>query len=206
MEEYKTVKNSACEEYVEKRSKFIGSCIPAETEQQAIDFINEQRSKYWDATHNVYAYIIKDTGVMRYSDDGEPQGTAGIPVLEVLKKNQITNAAIVVTRYFGGILLGAGGLVRAYSHSAKIALEKSQIITMKPKCLCELYCSYNQYGRISLAISSLGGNLDKLDFRDSIKINFHISEENLIILNKQISDLTCGKVSVKSTEMKFFCE
>ena len=115
MTEYITVKNSGEDEFVEKRSRFIGYCKPVKTQDEAVSFINEIRSKHWDATHNVYAYVLSDGQIMRYSDDGEPQGTAGVPVLDVIKKMGIVDVVVVVTRYFGGIMLGAGGLVRAYS-------------------------------------------------------------------------------------------
>ena len=113
MNTYKTVKEFASDELVEKRSRFIGYCKPVTTQDEAIAFINEIKTKHWDARHNVYAYVIKDEGVSRYSDDNEPQGTAGIPVLDAIRKRDITDCVIVVTRYFGGVLLGAGGLVRA---------------------------------------------------------------------------------------------
>ena len=111
MDFYKTVLNEAQDEFVEKRSKFIGYCKPIKTEQEAIDFINEKRSIHWDATHNVYAYVLKDGNIQRYSDDSEPQGTAGVPTLDVIRKSGVVDCVVVVTRYFGGVLLGAGGLV-----------------------------------------------------------------------------------------------
>ena len=112
---YKTIRNAAEDEFVEKRSRFIGHALPVTTEEEALAFIAEMKSKYWDASHNVYAYILREGGIQRFSDDGEPQGTAGIPTLDVLRKEGLTDLVVVVTRYFGGILLGGGGLVRAYS-------------------------------------------------------------------------------------------
>ena len=117
MAEYKTVRKNAQDQFVEKRSRFIGYACPVQTEQEALDFITSKKSEHWDASHNVYAYILRD-GTMRFSDDGEPQGTAGMPVLDVLRKSGVTDVVTVATRYFGGILLGGGGLVRAYSHTA----------------------------------------------------------------------------------------
>ena len=113
MAEYKTVRKNAQDQFVEKRSRFIGYACPVQTEQEALDFITSKKSEHWDASHNVYAYILRD-GTMRFSDDGEPQGTAGMPVLDVLRKSGVTDVVTVATRYFGGILLGGGGLVRAY--------------------------------------------------------------------------------------------
>ena len=146
---YYTTKEENQAEFVEKHSRFIGYCKPISTEQEAIDFINEKRKKHYDATHNVYAYSLKNDFIKRYSDDGEPQGTAGVPVLDVLNKNNVVNTVIVVTRYFGGIMLGAGGLVRAYSHGAKIALDASKILRMEKCYNCSVTLSYDFYGKLS---------------------------------------------------------
>ena len=147
MAEYKTVRKNAQDQFVEKRSRFIGYACPVQTEQEALDFITSKKSEHWDASHNVYAYILRD-GTMRFSDDGEPQGTAGMPVLDVLRKSGVTDVVTVATRYFGGILLGGGGLVRAYSHTASIALQAAQIITMRECLLLSLTCDYGRYGRV----------------------------------------------------------
>ncbi len=124
--EYITIKEFATDDFVEKKSRFIGYIMPVKTEQEATDFITKISKKHHDATHNVYAYILRDGQVKRYSDNGEPQGTAGIPVLDVLQKEGLVDICIVVTRYFGGVMLGAGGLVRAYSHCASIAVRAAQ--------------------------------------------------------------------------------
>ena len=121
-EEYRTLHSSSQDEFTEKRSRFIGYACPVTTEDEALAFIAKIKKQHWDAKHNVYAYVLRDWQIRRYSDDGEPQGTAGIPVLDVLIKGDVTDAVIVVTRYFGGILLGGGGLVRAYGHAASIAV------------------------------------------------------------------------------------
>lgn len=123
---YMTVKDRGIAEIVEKRSRFIATVIPIENEAQALEFLDSTRRKYWDATHNVYAYITRENNIERYSDDGEPSGTAGVPVLDMLKKEGLTNIAVVVTRYFGGTLLGTGGLVHAYSKSAKAGVEAAR--------------------------------------------------------------------------------
>ena len=122
MQEYTTILDRAEDEFVERKSRFIGAIAPVETEEEALDFIAQIKHQHRDATHNTYAYVLKN-GVKRYSDDGEPQGTAGVPMLDCLEKEGLVDVAVVVTRYFGGILLGAGGLVRAYSHGAKIAVD-----------------------------------------------------------------------------------
>ena len=125
MNSYKTIKQPAREEYVINKSRFIGHACPCQTEEQALAFLKRIREEYRDATHNCYAYVIgENAGIMRYSDDGEPQGSAGIPTLDVLRKSGVSNAVIVTTRYFGGILLGAGGLVRAYSTAARWRLKR----------------------------------------------------------------------------------
>ena len=137
---YKTVELESSDEFIEQRSKFIGYVKPVQTEQQALDFINEKRQKHWDATHNVYAYVLREGNIQRYSDDGEPHGTAGVPTLDVIIKSGVTDVVVVVTRYFGGILLGAGGLVRAYTKGAKIALDAGNIITMESCYTAVLQC------------------------------------------------------------------
>ena len=131
--DYKTLKQAASDEFIVNKSRFIGYACPCETEEEALAFLRRIRDRHKDATHNCYAYIIgPNMGVMRYSDDGEPGGTAGMPIIEVMKARGVTNAAVVVTRYFGGILLGAGGLVRAYSQGAAAALRASGVGMMHP--------------------------------------------------------------------------
>ena len=146
--DYKTVQNEAQSEFAEKRSRFIGYCKPVSNEQEAVDFINSKRGEHWNATHNVYAYSLREGNIKRYSDDGEPSGTAGMPVLDVITKNEIYDVCIVVTRYFGGVLLGTGGLVRAYSQGAKVALEAGNVVMMQNCLICQTRCSYNQYGKV----------------------------------------------------------
>ena len=146
MMEYKTIRLREEAEFIERRSRFIGHACPVKTEEEAVAFINEMKAKYWDASHNVYAYCLREGQIKRYSDDGEPQGTAGIPVLDVLQKSGVVDTAVVVTRYFGGILLGAGGLVRAYSHGASIALEAAGIVTMGLCTLGVVSCSDSRKG------------------------------------------------------------
>lgn len=204
MIEYKTIQNQAQASFVEQRSKFISNVKPVENEEDAINFINEIKSKYWDAKHNAYAYCIKDSGIKRYSDDGEPQGTAGMPALDVLVKNYITNVVVVITRYFGGILLGTGGLVRAYSHSTKIAIEEAKILTMRLCTEAELTCDYSQYGKISSLIPEHNGIIDNSKFTDNIKIYFHIDGDSLKNLDKDLSNFTCGTVKITRNKDNFY--
>lgn len=201
---YKTVLNEAFDEFVEKRSRFIGYCKPVKTEQEAVDFINEKRSVHWDATHNVYAYVLKNGNIQRYSDDSEPQGTAGVPALDVIRKNSVTDCIVVVTRYFGGVLLGAGGLVRAYSHGAKIALDAAKIIKMENCFCCNAEMSYNRYGKANTLILQNGGICDDTVFTDNVKIIFHIPKNNLSSLQKQLNDATSGEIEVKVERENFY--
>lgn len=204
MTEYITVKEYGFDEFTEKKSRFIGYGKPVKTQEEAVEFINEIRSKHWDATHNVYAYVLSDGQIMRYSDDGEPQGTAGVPVLDVIKKMGITDIAVVVTRYFGGIMLGAGGLVRAYSHGAGIAVAAAKPVTMQLCYNCIVSCAYNQYGKVSSLIPGNDGVIDDSLFGEGVDIIFHIPEDNLIKLNKDLADATGGEVEAMSDELVFY--
>ena len=204
MTEYRTVANEASAEFVERHSRFIGYAKPVKTEEEAILFINSIKSKNWNATHNVYAYCIRQDQVKRYSDDGEPQGTAGIPTLDVLVKSGVTDVVVVITRYFGGILLGAGGLVRAYSHSASIALHQAEIITMHSCVMAEINCDYNQYGKLASLIPENGGVVDHADFTDTVKINFHLSDSDMPAFEQKLADATCGQSKAEVVGEKFF--
>ena len=202
--DYKTVLEYASDEFVEKRSRFIGYCKPVKTEQEAIDFINEKRSEHWNATHNVYAYSLREGNIMSYSDDGEPSGTAGMPVLDVIVKNEIFDVVVVVTRYFGGVLLGTGGLVRAYSHGSKIALEAAKPVIMQNCLVCETRCAYNQYGKVSSLIMGLGADVDDTVFESDVLVKFHIKPDLLGTLNKKLADATSGEVVTQQTDKQYF--
>lgn len=202
--DYKTVLEYASDEFVEKRSRFIGYCKPVKTEQEAIDFINEKRSEHWNATHNVYAYSLREGNIKRYSDDGEPSGTAGMPVLDVIVKNEIFDVVVVVTRYFGGVLLGTGGLVRAYSQGSKIALEAAKPVIMQNCLVCETRCAYNQYGKVSSLIMGLGADVDDTVFESDVLVKFHIKPDLLGTLNKKLADATSGEVVTQQTDKQYF--
>lgn len=204
LKDYKTVQNSAKDEFVEKRSRFIGYCKPVSNEQEAIDFINEKRSEHWNATHNVYAYSLREGNIKRYSDDGEPSGTAGMPTLDVIVKNEIYDVCVVITRYFGGVLLGTGGLVRAYSHGAKIALEAAEIVMMQNCLICTVRCTYNQYGKVSSLIIDAGAKIDDTIYETDVFIKFHISPDLITALNKMLADATSGEVQAISDGEKFY--
>lgn len=202
--EYLTVQAEGQDEFIEKKSRFIGSCRPVKTEQEALDFIAALKTKYWDASHNVYAYILRESGVQRFSDDGEPQGTAGIPVMDTLKKSGVTDVVVVATRYFGGILLGGGGLIRAYSHTATIALEAARKVTMRECLLLSASCDYSLYGRVQGVIPECGGVIDDTEFLENVTLRFHLAPEELGAFQKRLADATSGKGTVKKEGKRFF--
>ena len=204
MAEYRTIAKQAQDEFVEKRSRFIGYAKPVQTEAEATAFIAEIKSRHWDATHNVYAYVLREGQLQRYSDDGEPQGTAGIPVLDVLQKSHVTDTVLVVTRYFGGILLGGGGLVRAYSHGASIALQAASVITMRECSLLRLTCDYSQYGRVGSLIPECGGVVDDTQFTEAVTLSFHMAPEQKGAFARQLADATNGQVTFEEEGMEFF--
>ena len=190
--EYITLGKEAEVSFTERKSLFIGNARPVKTEEEAIEFINKIRKKYADATHNTYAYMLSN-GSARYSDDGEPQGTAGVPVLDTIRKSGVTDAVVVVTRYFGGILLGAGGLVRAYSHTAKLALEAANIITYEQYTELELVCSYSDYQRYLPELPRFGAVIDDTQFTDSVRILFAVKNTVVDDLSLRIREMSGGK-------------
>ena len=158
--------------YEVKRSKFIGYCKPVLTAQEANDFVDEIRRKHADARHNVYAWILKkEISLQKYSDDGEPSGTAGLPVMSVLTKNEVTDCAIVVTRYFGGILLGKGGLVRAYTKAAALALKEAGPKVMEMCAVMNFRCDYSSYDRLVFEIKNHGYVISRTDFGADVDID-----------------------------------
>lgn len=203
--EYKTIDKEACDEFIEKRSRFIGYIKPVTTKEEAVDYINSIKSKHWDATHNVYAYVLRDGQTRRYSDDGEPQGTAGIPVLDVLLKENVTDCVVVATRYFGGILLGGGGLVRAYSHTAKIAVDAGGVVTMRLCSIMSVECDYNFYGRMNSLVPEFGGIVDDTEFGENVVMKFRIPTDDEAKFKEKLIDLSFGKVSAEKTG-EIFCK
>lgn len=180
----------------EKKSVFYGHSLPINNEDEARRFIEEKRRKYYDATHNVYAYILNNGAVARYSDDGEPQGTAGLPVFNVLKMSGATDFVIVVTRYFGGILLGAGGLVRAYSAAAKMAIDKSGFATYEMYTVYQIIVSYSDYQKLLPALEKIGVSVDNTDFLENVTVYAAIETDREMILENMISELSAGKASI----------
>ena len=180
-------------EFVEKRSTFMGHVRLVETEDEARAFIAEMKKKYHDARHNCWCYIIKD-GPERYSDDGEPQGTAGIPMLEVMRREGVTNIVCVVTRYFGGILLGAGGLLRAYTKSAKDALDAAGVSVVRRWVEAEIACSYAQSERLKGEVLALSGIVTDMEYGAGVSIKAVVPEENTESLDARIFDVSAGSV------------
>ena len=203
MQEYVTIYAPAEDEFVERKSRFIGAIAPVQTEEEAQAWIAQVRQQHRDATHNTYAYILRN-GIKRYSDDGEPQGTAGVPMLDCIEKEGLVDVAVVVTRYFGGILLGAGGLVRAYSHGASIALEAAGIVTMRECIMASLSCDYNQYGRLQALIPECGGTVEDTVFGERVTMYFHLTDADLGRMRPKLADATCGSVEVQEEGKKFF--
>lgn len=204
MSDYITIKNQASDEFVEKRSRFIGHIKPVTTREQAEEFIAEIKSKYWDARHNVYAYVLRDGQFRKYSDDGEPQGTAGVPVLEVMLKENVTDCVVVVTRYFGGILLGTGGLTRAYSKSARIAIAAGEIQNM---VLCDklrISCDYSFYGKLGALLGEMGAIILNTEFSEDVSVDFALKKSETGRFNAKLTDLSNGRVSAQCVGEEYY--
>lgn len=201
MKNYRTVLNSACVEFVEKKSRFICRVKPVSSEPEALDFIKEISDIHRDATHNVFAYIISgDVEVQRASDDGEPQGTAGIPVLETIKKENLTNVCVVVTRYFGGILLGAGGLIRAYSSSARAGLLEAKICIMSLYKKIRVVVNYSLLGKVQNAMAEMGNTIINIEYTELVTLYLKVHHEKVERTLKTISELTYGSAQIECLE------
>ena len=200
---YFTISANAKASFIEKRSEFIGYISPVRTNDEAVAFINSIKAEHRKAKHNVYAYILREDNISRYSDDGEPQGTAGVPVLDVLKKRGLTDVCVVVTRYFGGILLGGGGLVRAYSHAASIACDAAHVMNM---CMChrlKITADYGMYGKISYLLPNYDTITVNSDFGSEVTLEILILSEKLDALKKDLVEVTNGSVSIEDCEELF---
>ena len=189
-------------EFTEKRSRFLGHLLPVESEEEARAFIAQMKKSYYDARHNCWCYIIRG-GAERYSDDGEPQGTAGIPMLEVFRREGISNFVCVVTRYFGGVLLGAGGLFRCYTRAAKDALDAAGVSVVRRWVQAQLPCSYSAAEKLKAEAASFGGAVDSIEYGAAVIINVLLPEERYAAFCERIFDLSGGSVCVKSTGESF---
>ena len=193
MDEYLVPTAFGEEEFVEKKSRFIGRIWPVETEEEALQKIQEMKKKHYDATHNCWAYVIRD-GAVRFSDDGEPGGTAGMPMLQVLQREALYNVVCVVTRYFGGILLGAGGLVRAYTRGAKIAVDAAGKSMKRVWTALYLPCPYSYYERVKLAVAAFDGLIRKTDYGAEIELEVLFPEGRTQAFLTHLRDMTSGTV------------
>lgn len=193
---YKTLLKAASGEFIVNKSRFIGYGCPCETEEAALDFLSSIRAKHKDASHNCYAYIIgPNMGVMRYSDDGEPGGTAGMPIIEVMKAREVTNCAVVVTRYFGGVLLGAGGLVRAYSQSAATALDACGIGTIYPTVRYLMEVSYPMLNRMDFFLKTEPVIIEDKTFTDVITYTLLLKQQDEPGFLARVTNLSEGTIS-----------
>ena len=193
MDEYLVPSEYGEDEFIEKKSRFIGRIWPVETEEEALARIQEMKKKHYDATHNCWAYIIRD-GAVRFSDDGEPGGTAGMPMLQVLQREGLFNAVCVVTRYFGGILLGAGGLVRAYTKGAKIAVDAAGKSMKRVWTVLYVPCPYSFYERVRLEVEGFGGIVRKADFGAEVELELLFPEAKTQEFLDRLTDMTAGTV------------
>lgn len=202
MEEYLVPTKDAEAEFVERRSRFIGRIWHTETEEEALACIKRMREQHWDATHNVYAYIIKD-GPTRYSDDGEPGGTAGMPTLQVLQREGLFNVCCVVTRYFGGILLGAGGLVRAYAKGAKIAVDAAGKSMKRVWDVLYLPVPYNWYERMVREIADFGGVIRDTQFGADVELEVLTATGQTEAFLERLTDLSAGTLEAMITGQEY---
>jgi uncharacterized YigZ family protein len=193
---YFTISKAASDSFIEKKSEFIGYIAPVKTNDEAVAFINEIKAMHRKARHNVYAYILREDNISRYSDDGEPQGTAGVPVLEVLQKRGLTDVCVVVTRYFGGILLGGGGLLRAYSHAASIACDAAHIMDMRLCHRITIKTDYNLYGKINYILPNFDVITVNSDFADAVTLEILVMSEKLDALRKELTEVTNDSAEV----------
>ena len=200
MTEYFVPTGASETELVEKRSRFLGRVWPVESEEEARARIEEIRKKHYDARHHCWCYRIREGGVERYSDDGEPQGTAGQPMLNVFQRESVTNVCCVVTRYFGGVLLGTGGLVRAYTTATSRALEAAEVVTVRSVVALDVTVDYGLYERADLLIKAAGGKLAEPEFTDKVTLRWQMPEHTEGPLLTQLQELTRGMAKVAVSE------
>ena len=201
---YRTIYKYGEDETIINKSRFIGYAMPIEREEDALEFIEEIKTKHRDATHNVYAYVLgQNSNVQRFSDDGEPSGTAGIPALEVLKKEDLRNVVVVVTRYFGGVKLGGGGLIRAYTRGAKIGIEAGMIVDMVLHTKVKIKIDYNLYGSVENYLLTEKYIVDESIFDEAVNIFVYIEDSKLDDFYKIIADLTSGTAIMENIDEEY---
>lgn len=192
---YRTIAKKGFDEIIINKSRFIGYASPIASEEEAISFIREIKEKHKDATHNVYGYVYgKESNIQRFSDDGEPSGTAGIPVLEVIKKEELRNLVVVVTRYFGGTKLGGGGLIRAYTKSAKLAIDSSIIVQNKLFNILLIKTSYSSYGKIENYFLEGAYSVESIDFLEQVEIEIYIEKTEMDRVISDLMNITSGEL------------
>ena len=201
---YTTIKGTGKAEYEEKRSVFIGHAIHVTEEAEAAAYVKEIKARYHDARHNVYAYALR-SGPIKYSDDGEPQGSAGLPVLDCIRKAGVEDACVVVTRYFGGILLGTGGLLRAYTKAAVAALDAAKIVTYDQYSEFCLRCSYSDYQRIAFELARVEAVIDNIEYAEDVAVNFAVKTTAAEMVSARIYELCGGKVIPQMLRTRFGC-
>ncbi|NTV79021.1 MAG: YigZ family protein [Clostridiales bacterium] len=201
---YKIIAQECQSELIEKKSRFIATIRPVETEAEAVAFIEEMKKKYWDARHNCHAYIIGSHGqITRCSDDGEPSGTAGKPMLELLMKEELKNVCVVVTRYFGGTLLGTGGLIRAYSGAVKMVLNETKIKTMKECVRLFIKTDYNGIGKIQYILAQNEIVIEQSEYTQIVELTVTIPQTQVEAVKKELIEATAAKVILEESD-KFF--
>ncbi len=203
MDSYITVKELGEYRFEDRKSVFIGYALPISSESDAIAFISSVKKKYPDARHWVYAYVIRENSTMRYSDDREPQGTAGMPILDIIRKKNITDIVVVVVRYFGGILLGTGGLVHAYSESALGAIEAAHIIKYEVYSTFEVNVTYADYQKISSLLASEKFFAEKTDYSDTVNIRGAVNSKIYSEFTEKLAEATGGRAQIAFIEEKF---
>lgn len=202
---YVTIRNYGEDSFLEKKSEFIGYAKRCENEEEAKAFVNEIKNMHKQATHNCYAYVIgENMGIQRYSDDGEPQGTAGIPILEVMKKSNITDCAIVVTRYFGGILLGAGGLTRAYTKGASVALKAAGVVEKVKGVKITLEMEYDMLGKFQYRCNEKNWHIEDIEYTDKVFVNMLVETEVSLEIEKASTEISNGKIIINKEEEKIY--
>jgi len=202
LEEYLVPTQFGEDVFIEKKSRFIGRVWPVESEEEALEKIQQMRKQHYDATHNCWAYIIKD-GAVRFSDDGEPGGTAGMPMLQVLQREGLFNIVCVVTRYFGGILLGAGGLVRAYTKGAKIAVDAAGRSMKRVWSVLYVPCPYNYYERVKLEVDAFGGLIRNTDFGSEVELEILMPEAQGQPFLDRLTDMSAGNIEGMITAQEY---
>lgn len=206
MEEFFIVEKAGQGEIVEKKSRFIAHVLPVQSEEEALLHIEKIKKEYWDARHNCYAFIIgRNSEIQRFSDDGEPQGTAGKPILEVLMNGNIHNTLIVVTRYFGGTLLGTGGLVRAYGQSAKAGIENALVMRVCEGVCFDLQCDYNSIGKIKYVMGQMNISAEE-EYGADVILHINMKKSDFDNFQSQVVDVTSGKAVWGKIEMTQYKE